>query len=51
MISAVLNNKLATLKELQTFYGTEDLFDLYELVIIKVANEQKSIEEARIKRK
>lgn len=51
MIAAVLNSKLATLKELQTDYGTEDLFDLHELIIIEVANEQKSIDEMKRKRK
>ena len=51
MIAAVLNSKLATLKELQTYYGTEDLFDMHELIIIEVANEQKSVEEARRKRR
>ena len=49
MISAVLNNRFATLKELQVDYGTEDLFDLHELIIIEIANEQKKMDEAQRK--
>lgn len=45
MIGSVINSKLATLYELQTIYGTEDLFDLHEVIIIKVANEQNAIKE------
>ena len=30
---------------------TEDLFDLHELIIIEVANEQKSIDEMKAKRR
>jgi len=51
MIGAVVNSRLATLHELETVYGSEDLFNLYEIIIIKVANEQKQIEEAQQRRK
>lgn len=39
MIGAVVSNKLATLYELQTVYGVEDLFDLYEVILVKLHNE------------
>ena len=39
LIGAVIANKLATLYELQTVYGTEDLFDLYEVILVKLHNE------------
>lgn len=51
MIGSVISRKLATLNELQTVYGTEDLFDLHEIVIIKVANEQKAYRDANERRK
>ena len=51
MIGAVVNSRLATLHELETVYGIEDLCNLYEIIIIKVANEQKMYEEAQQKRK
>lgn len=51
MIGAIISSKLATLYELDTVYGLEDLFNLYEIVIIKVANEQKAIDKAKERRK
>lgn len=51
MIGAVVSSKLATLNELQTVYSTEDLFDLHEIIIIKVANEQKAYKKAKEGRK
>lgn len=51
MIGAVVNSRLATLHELETVYGIEDLCNLYEIIIIKVANEQKMYDEAQQKRK
>lgn len=39
MIGMVVSSKYATLYELQTIYGTEDLFDLYEVILVKVNNE------------
>ena len=39
IIGAVISNKLATLNELQSVYGSEDLFDLYEVVLVKLHNE------------
>lgn len=51
MIGSVVNSKLATLHELETVYGLEDLYNLYEIILIKVANEQASWRKAREKRK
>ncbi|MBO7712482.1 MAG: hypothetical protein J6S85_02865 [Methanobrevibacter sp.] len=51
MIGAVVNSRLATLHELETVYGLEDLCNLYEIIIIKVANEQKMYDEAQKNRK
>ena len=51
MIGAVVNSRLATLHELETVYGLEDLYNLYEIIIIKVANEQKMAKKARERRK
>lgn len=39
MIGAIVSNKLATLYELQSVYGVEDLFDLYEVILVKLHNE------------
>ena len=38
-IGSVAGNKLATLYELQTIYGSEDLFDLHEVILVKLHNE------------
>lgn len=38
-IGAVVGHKLATLYELQTIYGSEDLFDLYEVILVRLHNE------------
>ena len=51
MIGSVVNSKLASLYELQSIYGTEDLFDLNEVILIKIANEQKIMDRIREKRK
>ena len=51
IIGAVVSKGLATLNELQTVYDTEDLFDLYEIIIIKVANEQMAYKNAKERRK
>ena len=51
MIGSIISSKLATLYELDTVYGLEDLFNLYEIVIIRVANEQKAMEKAKERRK
>ena len=50
LIGSVVSTKLATLYELQTVYGLEDLYDLYEIAIIKMANEQKMVRDAKQKR-
>lgn len=49
MIGTVIRSKLATLYELQTIYGGEDLFDLYEVILVKSHNE--TIASERIKNK
>ena len=46
IIGSILDRKLATLYELQTVYGFEDLYDVHEIAIIKVANEQKAYKNA-----
>ena len=51
MIGSVVNSKLATLHELETVYGLEDLYNLYEIILIKTANEQATLKKAREKRK
>lgn len=38
MIGAVISGRLATLIELQTVYGLEDLYNLAEVLIIDVYN-------------
>lgn len=50
LVGSVVNSKLASLYELQELYGLEDLYDLYEIAIIRVANEQKMLREAKQKR-
>ena len=39
IIGAVVSSKLATLHEIQTVYGSEDLLDLYEVVLVRLHNE------------
>ena len=51
MIGSVVNSRLASLHELETIYGLEGLFDLYEIILIKTANEQTQIEKAKQKRR
>ena len=36
----MLSRKLATLEQLQTTYGSEDLYDLLEIVIVDNRNEE-----------
>lgn len=47
MIGLIVSSKLATLYELQTVYGSEDLFDLYEVVLVKLHNENVIYESKR----
>lgn len=35
----MLSSRLATLHDLKTVYDSEDLWDLYEIAAIKLANE------------
>lgn len=51
MIASVVNSRLATLHELETVYGLEDLFDLLEIIIINIANQQKKNKMAQERRK
>jgi len=53
MIASAINSGFATLYELQTIYGLEDLFDLLEIAIINTANQQKrrKIEQEKRKRR
>ena len=51
IIGTVIKSKLATLHELETVYGLEGLFDLYEIVLVKVANEQIMDDRAKERRK
>lgn len=39
-IGAVVSRRLATLHELQTVYGQEDLHDLLEIIIVDSHNER-----------
>ncbi|KAA1013032.1 transcription elongation factor GreA [Paraburkholderia panacisoli] len=36
----VVSRKYATLHELQTVYGAEDLYDFLEIVVVDAANER-----------
>ena len=51
IIGAVISNKLATLYELETVYSYNDLLNLYEIIIIRVANEQIISKRAKERRK
>lgn len=43
-IGTVLSNRRASLLELQTFYGQEDLHDLLEIIIVDSHNERVAME-------
>ena len=49
MISAVVSQRLATLYELQSVYSSEDLFNLYEVVLVKLHNENVEYKKMRKK--
>lgn len=51
MIGSVVNSRLATLNELESVYGLEDLYNLYEILLIKTANEQILLKKAKEKRR
>lgn len=36
----IVSRKYATLHELQTLYGSEDLYDLLEIIVVDSANER-----------
>jgi hypothetical protein len=39
-IGAIVSRRLATLHELQTVYGAEDLYDLLEVIAVDAHNER-----------
>lgn len=45
LIAAVVINRLATLHELQTVYGTEDLYNFLEILAVNNHNQQIMMEE------
>ncbi|KVP59464.1 transcription elongation factor GreA [Burkholderia ubonensis] len=46
-IGAVISRRLATLHELQTVYGQDDLHDLLEIIIVDSYNERVAMDERR----
>ncbi|MBR8479451.1 transcription elongation factor GreA [Burkholderia cenocepacia] len=46
-IGAVVSRRLATLHELQTVYGQDDLHDLLEIIVVDSHNERVAMEERR----
>ena len=42
IMAFVAESRLATLHELQTVYGYEDLMDLYEILIVRTENERRA---------
>jgi hypothetical protein len=42
-IGVVVSNKLASLYELQTVYGSEDLFDFIEIITVNNYNQEISM--------
>ena len=44
LLGVVVSRKLATLNELQVLYSYEDLWDLYEIVLVNAYNESVSME-------
>lgn len=40
MIESIVARKLATMRDIQEFYGMGDVFDLYELATVISYNEQ-----------
>jgi hypothetical protein len=45
-IAIVVSSGKATLKELQTFYGLEDLYNLLEVITVDADNQKKLMERA-----
>lgn len=43
MTATVIINRLATLHELQTIYGYEDLLDMIECIAVDAANQARSM--------
>ncbi|WP_232444275.1 transcription elongation factor GreA [Burkholderia ubonensis] len=46
-IGAVISRRLATLHDLQTVYGQDDLHDLLEIIIVDSYNERVAMDERR----
>jgi hypothetical protein len=40
LIGVLISNKMATLKELQTFYGAEDAYNMLELLAVENHNKK-----------
>ena len=40
-LAVLISHKMATLHELQTVYGLEDVYDMLEVVMVDAYNEQK----------
>ena len=51
IIGSVVNSRIATLHELESVYGLEDLYNLYEIILIKAANEQTVWKRAKERRR
>lgn len=39
LIAMLLTERMATLKELQTYYGAEDAYDMLEVCIVRAYND------------
>jgi len=44
VIAALVSNRICTLHELQTAYGAEDAYNLYEIITVDAINEIKARE-------
>jgi len=51
IVGSVVYSRLATLHELETVYDLEDLYNFYEILLIKTANEQAAWRKAKEKRR
>jgi hypothetical protein len=45
MSGVIISHRLATLHELQTIYGTEDMYNLYEIISVNNHNESLMVKE------
>jgi len=44
IVGLVVSEGIATLKELQTFYGYEDLYNMFEVITVNRENEYRRLE-------